>query len=189
MHTYINTHTYTHTLHTHTHIHTYIHTYNQGSKGRSASCSVPFSCTCIHTYIHTYTHTYTHTYIHTHIHTHTHTHINTIRVQKAVVQAAVSLSPDDKPLKDSGIALFRPAVNYKGMEWLLVDQGVLKFNQTRGLWQCDVLSFNMIRCPPGWLLDDSESLRKVCMHTYIHTYIHIYIHTYIHVSWMVAIRL
>ncbi len=62
---------------------------------------------------------------------------------------------------DAGIAMFRPAVSYKPMEWLLVNQHILLLNESSGLWECSFSLPNMLRCPPGWTLENPANINKV----------------------------
>ncbi len=97
--------------------------------------------------------TYTHTYIHTRSHHHS--------VQRALVKAALALTPEDKAMRDAAIALFRPAVQYKTLELLLLEQRILRFNQSSSLWECDLSLPNLLQCPPGSLLDNPSDLNQV----------------------------
>ncbi len=73
----------------------------------------------------------------------------------------MSLKPGDKPLKDADIAMFRPPVQYKPMEMVLLAQNILQFNQASDSWQCDFTAPNLVRCPPGWTLENPRLLNQV----------------------------
>jgi len=100
-------------------------------------------------------HTYAYTYIHTHAHAHN-------RIQKAVVQAALELRPGDQHLENAGIAFFRTAQNYKGLEWLLVDQQFLIPNEQTNRWECDFSGISQtLTCPPGWIRKSERQVLQV----------------------------
>ncbi len=58
-------------------------------------------------------------------------------VQAAVAKAALDLTAEDPAMIDSGVAFFRPPMDYKFVDWLLVQQEVLRYNESSGRWQCD----------------------------------------------------
>ena len=80
-------------------------------------------------------------------------------MQAAVALAALDLTPSDEAMMDAGIAFFRPPMDYKAVDWLLLLQEVMRYNESTGHWQCDLKGTMCTRvctmgrlCPCLWCM-------------------------------------